>query len=175
MADFEVTLGQYGRMIFEIMAGKPDDHMPEHWKSIEAEARPLVLQLLAINNKMSNGGYNIHGQYVNGKKVLSKQERIGRAMWHDWNTPAPNLKMGDRLWVSHGDIEMDPFGEEPAPVEYIKGEGNERVVGIDRGRDGVYKLGPCDKVLKAPSDYDDREDEYQSDDYWLKRADVLGI
>lgn len=48
-------------------------------------------------------------------------------------------------------------------------------VAIDRDREGVYKIDPWDKVLKAPDDWDEDSESQYDEKYWLAKADELGI
>jgi hypothetical protein len=171
----EISIGDYGRMMFEIMNGKYKD-MPEHWQSISKEAEPLVKQLLALNAKMTNGGYEIIGvKDEKGKKKLSKFERIQKAQ-KEWEVSASTLKEGDQIWLlsAYSDHEMYIGQDDPVTVQDVTKKG----VYVEM-QGCNYEFTECvrltDKVLKAPADFDNREELYTSDEFWLEIADKLGI
>lgn len=170
----EVSIGEYGRMMFEMM-NEGRSNLPPHWESIRDEAKPLVAKLIALNDKMNSGGYEIIGLKKNGKKVLSKTQRIAAAQRRLWEEKATGLKEGDKIWLlDDSDHEMYIGQDEPVPV-------------IDISRKGIYLEMPgcndeyihsiCkeEKILKAPRDFNEKQDLYESDEYWLKQADELGI
>lgn len=201
----EVSIGSYGKMMFEMMAGKKKD-MPEHWASIAAEAKPLVLQLLALNEKMvvdgKAGGYDVIGAHgKDGKPKLSRRKRIALAQEKDLLTTAGSLKVGDYFWLhKHYDHEMCVGEHDPVRVDDITAKG----VYFEMphcGGEHTEKINKNEPVLKAPDwwgehtdaaaklhkgeikmeDYAamqkvfyDRESEFTSDEYWLKRAEELG-
>ena len=171
----EVNIGDYGRMMFEMMTGTRSN-MPDHWESISKEAEPLVRQLIDLNIKMKNGGYNIVGyKDKEGKKKLSKFERIKQAQ-KAWEVSADTLKEGDQIWLvsTYSDHEMYIGQDDPVIVQDVTKNG----VYVEM-QGCNYEFTTCvrltDKVLKAPADFDDREDEYGSDEYWLGVAEKLGI
>lgn len=178
----EISVGDFGRMIFEQTVGEKCTDPPEHWKSIQAEAEPLVRKLLALNKKMivdgKPGGYEVHGYVEKGKgkkkKVLSKDQRIKLAQEKVMEVSASTLKEGDRIWLNHDyDIEMYFREHEPVTVDIVKGD--TIIVAHPYERHGVYKIHAKDQVLLAPKDWDEKEDEYHKDEYWLAKADELGI
>jgi hypothetical protein len=114
----EVSVGDYGRMMFEIVHSKKYGDMPDHWKSIAKEAKPLVDQLLALNDKMKGGGYKIVGRKIGKKKVLSDSQRIKKAQDKLWLTTADKLEEGDHFWLAdHYDHEMYIGQDEPLVVD----------------------------------------------------------
>jgi hypothetical protein len=167
----EITIGQYGRMMFEMMTSNDARELPKHWASIRAEAEPLVRQLIALNARMSGsgreGGYTLTDYTENGKPVLSAASRIDIAQIRLWGVKGSDLKVGDRVWVN-GDLE-----ESLGYVEFI----TEHYVCIDMGRDGMTKFHKTQNCLRAPADFRANEDidDRFGRDYWLARADELGI
>lgn len=178
----EISVGDYGRMIFEMSIGERDrKNLPDHWKAIVDEAEPLVRKLLALNDKMAavshDGGYKIHG-YIDkkgkkSKKILSDFERIRQAVVKSWEVKTDTLKEGDTVFL-HKDYDI--------PAENYPYDGATTVNMINKGRffvdhpldrHGVYEIRD-EEVLKAPADYDDNN-EYQSQEYWLAKATELGI
>ncbi len=171
----EVTIGEYGRMMFEMMVGGKKN-MPDHWKSIANKAEPLVRELIKLNDEMKPGSYDIIGyKGTDGKKKLSKHERIRLAQKRLWGTKAGTLKEGERLWLcSNYDIEMYIGEQSPAPVEFVKKDS----IAIEmQGCNYEYmvRVDADELVLKAPDDFFDKEEEYTSDKFWLEQADELGI
>jgi hypothetical protein len=176
----EITIGDYGCMIFEMMTGQSRlRNMPEHWASIAKEATPLVEQLLALNQKMKSreGGYSIVGyKDKTGKVVRSEHERISMAQKKSWCATAGELKEGDLFWVNDGrsDIEMYIGQDDPVQVDEITKKG----VYFEMqhcGGEHTEKIGLDTKVLKAPADFEEKEDLYTSKKYWLEQADKMGI
>lgn len=55
--DFEISIGDYGRMVFELFLEENWSNIPDHWNSIKKEALPLVKKLIKLNDKMEGGGY----------------------------------------------------------------------------------------------------------------------
>lgn len=172
----EMKIGEYAKHLFEIMVG--DDRYfggrgPEHWESIRAEAEPLVKQLIALNDKMSNGGYSIVGYKKEGKKVLSKSERIREAQKQLWEVEANTLKVGDYVFYDEGEETSyvdDAVGPWKVDDVSIKG------VYIDVQHCGGWhtaKITKDEKVIKAPDDWDDNG--MYTDEWWLEQADKLGI
>jgi hypothetical protein len=170
MDKMEIKIGDFGRMIFEMCLERKHGHMPDHWKSILPDALPLVKALLDLNDKMPGGGYTIVGIVKEGKRIRSKSQRIGLAMCRAWQVRASTLVKGDRVWLHKDDeIPMEPLFDSPVAVEMIH-EGRILVSHPQGRRAGVYEVGACDDVLKAPPDWEDNE-EYRSEQYWLKKAD----
>lgn len=203
----EVSIGDFGRMMFEMMQDKYKD-MPKHWASIAKEAKPLVQQLLDLNEKMVGedgkpGGYSIIGAVdkKTGKKKMSDSERITKAQRDVLLAEARTLKVGDHFWlVDHSDHEMYIGQNEPLKADDITKKG----IYYEMQHLGGYhteRLSPDDKVLKAPAwygdmlkqsnkyntgkltkdkwetfckDYDAKQEEFESDEYWLKEAERLG-
>jgi hypothetical protein len=199
----EVSVGDYGRMMFEMMVAEKYSDLPEHWQSIKKEAEPLVRKLLALNNKMSNGGYKIHG-YVEKKgkkkvKVLSDHEKINIAQ-AQLAVDAGTLQEGDYFWLyKHYDHEMYIGQDDPLSVTEV----TKKAVYFEMSHCGGHhteSIALNDKVLKAPDfykEYDEtcsrlhngtitheefnrlqkehyaKEDEFTSDAYWLKKYEEL--
>lgn len=169
----EISIGDYGRHLFEQMTNKKNGL--SHWDSIRAEAKPLVEKLLELNQKMEGGGYQIIGiKDKSGKKVLSQAARIKKAQMQ-WECEAGTLKEGDRIWL-HDNYDHEMYIGQNDPVEVM-----------DITKKGIYlemngfnceyvqQISVDEKVLKAPADFLDKEDEYTSDEYWLEQADKMGI
>jgi len=202
----EVTIGTFGRLVFEAMTA--NDEVGEHWQSIAEEARPLVERLLMLNDKMEGGGYSIVGHKINGKKVKPKLQRIREAKKHDLLVPAGELEEGDRFWLfenyDHGEMHIGV--DDPLVVD----EKTKKGVYFDMSHCGGHhteKIDLDEKVLKAPNELssayqaaqeaggsfaagkgctheqylslrqemENMQDQFTSDDYWLRRADELGI
>lgn len=168
-------------MMFEMMLGdeSKDKNMPDHWKSIKKEAEPLVRQLLELNKKMTPS-YEVYGYYETGKKSkkkkkLSNDERIDLAREKLWEVEASTLKEGDQVWL-HKDYDLpmeNLYDDEPVEVEIVK---DGRIfVSHPYERHGVYEISSKDKVLKVPADFTGEDDPYLTDEYWLAKADELGI
>jgi hypothetical protein len=165
----EVSVGDYGRMIFEMMVA--EKHLPDHWQSIKAEAEPLVRKLLALNAKMSNGGYEIHGHNDKGKKVLSAHEKI-KAAQSRCLVPARDLREGDRFWLF--DDYNDTFNDDhPFVVEDVTKRGIYYEARHLGGRH-TERIDSTEMILKAPDcfknddEHNDRKQrEFRSDKYWL--------
>lgn len=170
----EVSVGDYGRMMFEMMVGQNSFNGIEHWSSIKSEAEPLVRKLLALNNKMSNGGYTIHGYLAESEKqqkVLSKWEKIEAAQKRVL-VPTSTLQEGDKFWLFYADeYEMFVHRDDPATVEDVtKKAVYYEIRGHHNGR-----LNLDDQIIKAPDCFkkDDedsiqQQEEFKSDAYWLK-------
>ena len=172
MPNMEITVGDYGRMMFEAMTSKKSDI--KHWDSIRDEAKSLVNQLLALNEKMEGGGYKIIGT-VNGKKNLSDYERIELAQQKMWTVKAKTLKDGDYIWCGDGDGSMmTPGTDGPAKVvEVTKKNVYVEIRGCNF--EFITQIGLDEEVIKAPKDFFDKEEQYESDEWWLEQADRLGI
>ena len=168
----EVSVGDYGRMMFEMMVG--EKHLPDHWESIKAEAEPLVRKLLALNAKMSSGGYEIHGYSDKGKTVLSVQEKVEAAQ-RRFLIPASELQEGDSFWLfDNQEHEMYVGQDDPFIVEDVTKKGIYYEASHLGGRH-TERIDPDEKVLKAPDcfkNFDENNDrkqrEFTSDEYWLK-------
>lgn len=168
----EVTIGTYGRMMFEIITGNKKD-LPPHWDAIYDEAKPLVEELIKLNNKM---GYRITGyRDSSGKKRRTNNERIRLAQKELWGAKIGDLKEPNEVWLyDNSDHEMHVGEQYPAPIEYVK----DKYVAIEmqgQGETYILKVDKNQIVLKAPDDYYDKEMLYTSRDYWLKKADELDI
>ena len=92
-----------------------------------------------------------------------------------WGVKAGTLKEGDKLWLcSNYDVEMYIGEQSPAPVEFVKKDS----IAIEmEGMNCEYmiRVDAQELVLKAPDDFNDKEDVYTSDKFWLEQADELGI
>ncbi len=173
----EISIGDYGRMMFEMMTAT-DDYPPDHWLSIKLDAEPLVRRLIALNTEMEvdgkKGGYKIVGYKEGDKKKLSEYERIVLAQKKMLTVKAKSLKEGDRIWYSDGDIEMHIGEQDPAPVIDV----TKKAVYVEM--DGcnyeyIVQVGKEEDVLKAPEDWHAHSEKYGSAEYWLEQADRLGI
>jgi hypothetical protein len=162
----ELTIEQYGQHLFGAMVGSKNHSPPEHWESIRAKAEPLVRQLIALNAEMKGGGYTLVGYTENGKEIKSELERIREAQAQTWLVTASTLKEGDHIWIEEDWVSE----EEPSKVEFIrKGK-----VAVDHHGE-LVRLSGYEEVLKAPDDWDDKQELYQSKKFWLEIADKLGI
>jgi hypothetical protein len=180
----EIKIGDYGRMLFENFAtakyGPDSDHwdnMPEHWRSIAAKAIPLIQQLIALNDEMvvdgKPGGYKLTGHVVAGKKQLTNFERIRQAQKQLWGVQAKKCKEGDLVWLIY-DHDMYIGQNDPCTVEFKK----KGYLGVEVRHMGGYhidKIPDTEVVLRAPKDWEDNEELYTSDKYWLEQADKLGL
>ena len=170
----EISLGQYGKMIFEMCLGTNEASMSDHWKSMIALARPHVQALVDLNEK--NVGYTITNISKKGRKVLPRRERIKRAMERMMEVDACTLREGDRIFL-HKDYDMPHEnilnGDTPIKVEIV--HGNRIIVEHPQGRRaGVYEIDLGEKVLKVPENWDEDSD-CQSEEYWLAKADEFEI
>ncbi len=167
---FEVSIGDYGRMMFEMMTNSGEYHMPKHWSGIKDRAEPLVRELLRLNDEM---GYEIIGYHdEKGRKKISKRERIRQAQKKMWLVKANTLEERDRVWLDDSDYEMYISEDQPCPVEYVKDE----YVAVDTDRQyGIVRVWVGDKVFKAPNDWDEQRKMYVTDEYWLEQAERLGL
>jgi len=149
----EVTIGAFGRMMFEVMLNEKPQQMADHWKSIAAEAKPLVEQLLVLNDKMQGGGYYITGRKVNGKKQKPKHQRIREAQERTWGCFAGDLKEGDLIWVNDGDeYDMYVGQDDPLVVTEVTGKGVYVEV-PHMGGEHTSRINKGDKVIKAPDEW----------------------
>ena len=146
----ETTIGNYGRMIFEMMCVK--NGLPDHWESIKTKAQPLVQELIRLNSEMKPVGYDIIGTYdENGRKKLSKSKRIEIAQEMMWQVEATTLKTKDLVWINSGDYEMYIGQQDPGIVEDV----TKKCIYVSTdyfGNSQLTKLFKGDKVLKAPDD-----------------------
>lgn len=170
----EIKIEEYGRHMFSVMTSEPSGS--EHWESIRKEAEPLVRQLIALNDKMKGGGYKLTG-YIDstGKKKLPDHERIKLAQEKLWKVSTAELEVGDKIWTINEDLEMHIGETEPGTVEDITAKAV--YIELRDWEDYTQKFGKNKDyfVLRAPKDWDKKEDLYSSDKYWLKQADKLGI
>lgn len=178
--NMEISVSDYGRMMFELMVGDSPYPMPPHWESIKEKATPLVQALIRLNEEMDNGGYKIHGYLKEGKPILSTYQAIRLAQNQAWGCKASELKKGDYVWlVDNDEYEMYVGQSDPGHVDYVDHEKGLIVVSVDRL---TLKLWANELVLKAPEDFGDyhpvhrpHTPDYESDDYWLQKAKELGI
>lgn len=179
MADkpFEISVEDYGAALFGVMNEKYKD-MPDHWKAIAKEAKPLVEQLIALNDKMPKP-YLIKGlRNKSGKRLLTPRERIRETQKVLWKVKASTLKEGDRVWLlpSYSDYDMEIGAADPVLVVDI----SKKCVYVEiQAMNYEYNKAVNfeDEVLKAPDDFDPHGDDakYLSDEFWLEQADKLGI
>lgn len=170
----EVGVEYYGQMMFSNAFIQKGYVLPEHWASIMDEARPHINALLALNEKMSGGGYEITGiPDKNGKPKLDKYKRIEIAQEKAWMVTADKLVEGDLIWLTRLEPEMHIGEHEPCPIE-LSNKGVS-IITDSWGEEVLLRLDKKEEVLLAPKDFDEREDYYTSDEYWLEKADELGI
>lgn len=172
----EISIGDYGRHIFDVMAKEDPAHMPDHFKSIREKAEPLVRELLRLNSEMQPSGYRIIGyKDASGKKQLSERQRIAIAQKRLWGVEAGELAETDFLWLYKDlDYEMHVGEQPPCSVEYIKKD----TIGVNVdvwSTDVTVKVSKDTLVLRAPADWQENKELYGSWDYWLEQADKLGI
>jgi hypothetical protein len=176
----ELTVGQYGDHLFEMMVGRGvsnPGYCPDHWESIRAEAEPLVRRLIALNDEMKGGGYSIvgyHGADAGGRKKLPLVERILLAQKKLWLVKAGDLREGDLVWL-YKDYDIEMYIEENDPVAVT--EITKKGVYLDHPfeRHGTYRISPDAEVFRAPDDWEEKQHVYQTQDYWVEQADRLGI
>jgi len=181
MPEMEITVGDYGRAMFEMMMSYPKNNPngyydPPHWASIREKAEPLVRELLRLNEEMKPSGYRLIGYTDNtGKIHLPKHERAQLAQKQLWGVVADTLKIGDRVWLLDSDYDMQVDEQEPGVVEFI----NEHNVGVEISgfnHEFIARVGKKQTVIKAPSDWDDEDGNEKYDfTWWLEQADRLGI
>jgi hypothetical protein len=174
--DFEIDVVAFGEMVIRtvLREDRLGSHIPEHWASIIEKARPLVHQLIALNDEMKPNGYVLTGYKKDGKKVLTKDQRMKAAQGKLWGTTAGKCKKGDRVWLLD-DYDIEMYVREHQPVQIIIKSKDGIVAEHPYERHGTILIGKKDKVLKAPADYEEKEEFYCSDKYWLEQADELGI
>jgi hypothetical protein len=163
-----------------MMVGAKTANRPAHWESIAKQAVPLVKRLLNLNAKMQPHGYAVVGYEVVGpggvkKKVLSRHKRIQLARDQLWLKPASTLKPGDRCWPGRDSDWDADFHSDPVPVLDVTPRGVYVTYPGSRDQDSAMILQPTDKVYAVPADWDASNDRYNSDEFWLKKADELGI
>jgi hypothetical protein len=169
----EVSIGEFGRMIFEMVAERPQ-YAPAHWRSIQHEAAPLVKQLLALNKKMDQPYEIIGVEKENGKKSLSQMERIKLAQIKLWGRKAGELKVGNQIWL-YNNCDHEMYITQDSPVKII--DRTDKFVYVEmRGcnYEFILNLKHGTLVLLAPNDFED-DGPYTQREYWLNRADELGI
>lgn len=171
MSKEEIDVSIWGQMLFHIVT--TEDCIPPHWESIREEAKPLVEKLLALNEKMSDGGYKIIGlvkktKSGKKKKTISSHEKADLARIHDLEIEASKLEEKDWVWL---------VNDYDCPTEDVWGDTAEEVyevtkkgVYIDRGRAGIYLIDKKDKVFKKPNNWTDEMDQ---EEYWVKRYEEL--
>lgn len=154
----EIKLGDYARMIFESVM-EPQRYSQNHWNSIREEATPLVKQLIALNDKMTDP-YKIIGTE---KHKLSETERIAEAVRREWECNANEIAIGDQIWIPHQDINVY---DEPAEVTDI----SSKMIYVMYGYQ-LLSFPTNIKVIKH------RGEDHPLDDrvFWLQKADQLGI
>ncbi len=155
----EITIGTYGRMIFQLALNE-NKKLPKHWESVIDEARPLVLQLLALNDKISvDGGksklYEIIGlPEKDGKPKLSTQEKIKLAQEKNLLTTASTLVIGDLFWLCDHDYEMSIGGNDPVEVSDVSANGIYFEMPYC-GDEHTVRISPNQKIYKAPDWFGD--------------------
>lgn len=169
----EVSIGEFGRMIFEMTVERPE-YASAHWRSIQNEALPLVKQLLALNKKMDRP-YEIIGlERDNGMKTLSQMERIKLAQIKLWGRKVGELKVGDQIWL-YDNFDHEMYVTQDYPVRIV--DRTDKFVYVEmRGCNFEFILNlKHDKlVLLAPKDFEE-DGPYTQREYWLNQADELGI
>lgn len=173
MSKIEIDVCIYGQLLFQNVMADSKEFIPPHWESIREEAKPLVEKLLALNEKMSDGGYEIIGlvkktKSGKKKKTLSAREKADLARKHDLEVKASHLKEGFWVWL---------VNDYDCPTEDVWGDSAEEVyevtkkgVYIDRGRAGIYMIDLDEKVFLKHAEWTDEMDE---DEYWVKRYEEL--
>jgi hypothetical protein len=163
--EFEISIGEYGSYLFEsVVSPQPS---ADHWESIRAKAEPLVRQLIALNEEMTGGGYKLTGYVKDGKEQLASHQRIAQAQEQLWSVPNVQLKVGDKVWLEDQYI----LDQNPVPVLFE----NNHSIAIQRELGWIEKFNRIGTVLKAPDDWEENQDQYQTRKYWLEQADKLGI
>ena len=166
----EISIGDYGRMMFEMVAAEKGEDMSDHWKSIKEKAQPLVQQLIALNQYL---GYEIVGQLEGKKRKLSKLDRIREAQKKLWGVKAGKCKIGDLVWEIE-EHDMIVGTNDPCLVEFKKQDCI--IIEVPHmGGEHLEKIFDPDVVLRAPKDWKENEELYSSDEYWLGKADELNI
>lgn len=171
----EIKASEYGMYLFNSMLQKKGS-TSEHWESIREKAEPLVRELIRLNSEMKGGGYKLTG-YVDedGKEKLTDQQRIKIVQEKLWKVSTLDLKVGDKIWLIDEEPEMYIRENSPAPVDDITAKNV--YVTLKDWEDYTQKLVKSKTyfVLRAPDDWNEKEELYSSDEYWLEQADKLGI
>lgn len=170
----EITIEEYGKFLFQTM--NRENSGSDHWESIRKEAEPLVKELIELNFKMKGGGYKLVGyKDKKGKTVLSDSRRIEIAQEKLWKVSTTELKQGDKIWLIGEEPEMHIGETDPAPVDEITDKNV--YITLNNWEDYTQKLSKSKSyfVLRAPKDWNKKEELYSSDKYWLEQADKLKI
>jgi len=171
----EIAVGDYGRFMFESMLKETPEQMGKHWASIREKAEPLVRELLRLNSEMKPGSYRIIGyKDATGKEQLADHQRVKKAQEQLWGVKAGELAETDFLWLLDSDYEMHIGEQPPCNIEYIKKD----AIGVNVdvwSNDVTVKISKNTLVLKAPTDWEEKEEVYSSWEYWLEQAAKLGI
>lgn len=175
----EVSIGDFGRMIFEMMTEDKrmpnfEKHIPDHWASIADEAKPLVEQLLALNEKMPNGGYDIVGH----NQTMTQMERIEKAQIKLLGIPAKEVKPGEGVWKinDNGPLEGQyPFEDGPNAIMDHENDGTIYFSTRIWSEDVMIPTSGNEIVIREPDDYEDDPGKYATAKFWLKEAEKLGI
>ncbi len=173
----EIDVGNYGRMIFELVLSNKCQTCPKHWESIMDKAKPLVKELLALNDEMKVDGreskYTITGQ-VGEKYFMTESEKIETAMQKTLEVSVEQLKEGDFVFntfsTNHSLIEV-VYNNELAHVVEITKKGI--YLGIRLYSEDLVKFFPFSispTFYKYKQKYEDK-----GSDFWLKKAHKLGL
>lgn len=167
---FELSVGDYGRRLFQIMTD--DNSHVDHWESIREKAEPLVRQLIALNSEMKGGGYKITGYKTGrGKKILSNEQRIELAQRNHLGIEIGKCKEGDYVWlIDNFELSMPPNECDPVMVDGLYK--NSVMVQHPRLRDALFEVDVNEIVIRSP---DGCTTLTYTDEYWLSKADELGI
>ncbi len=172
----EIEIGDYGKYLFQQMVKEEQYRTNDHWESIRKKAEPLVRELIKLNSAMKGGGYKLVG-YVDdsGKTKLPDHKRIKLVQEKLWKVSSDKLKTGDKIWLLEDEPEMYIGQDDPGKVDDVTDKNvyvelynwEEYTQKLEKNKDYF--------VLRAPKDWDDNEELYSSDEYWLQQADKLGI
>ena len=173
--EMEIDVGNYGRMVFELVLSNKCQTYPKHWESIIDKAKPLVEKLLALNDEMKVDGrenkYTIIGQ-VGEKYFMSESEKIETAMQKTLEVSIEQLKEGDFVF--------NTFSPSCSLIEAVYDNKLGHVVEITKK--GIYleiRLYSEDVVKFFPFSISPTFYKYKYEDkgsdFWLKKAHKLGL
>lgn len=138
------------------------------------QMKPHVLAIIKLNDEAGDEGYLLTDLPDEaGKRPMRESDRIMAAQEKAWGVAGQYLKEGDKVWPTS---ELDGrkyyvWQEDPLEVDEVTKKG----VIFDLGRDGTARGGLGETFVKLPDDWKHDDPRLGDSDFWLDKADELGI
>jgi hypothetical protein len=133
---------------------------------------------LGVKDELNDDWWKTDPYHSRDLKKKADQERIEKTQEHLYAVPASEIEEGGWCWkindMSWLECCQAFYGPPNAYMDHTDKDGDIYFVARVWSEDVYIRTDSNEIVIKQPDDYDGNEDQYDSDEYWLQKADELG-